>query len=196
MKRVAIFASGNGTNSEAIINHFKNSNKINISAVFSNNANAFVLQRARRHGIATKIFDREDFYNSNKVMSQLKEMEIDFIILAGFMWLIPQYLITQYSSKIINIHPALLPNYGGKGMYGDRVHKKIIENGEKTSGITIHFVNNKYDDGQIIFQTKCNIDDSDTPETLAEKIHKLEHQHYPTVIESTILKTFSANSAL
>jgi len=188
MKQVAIFASGNGTNAEAIIKYFKQNDSINIKAVFSNNPNAFVLQRARKHNIETIVFDKNDLYNSNTVIGILQKMDIDFIVLAGFMWLVPQYLTSAYASKIINIHPALLPNYGGKGMYGDRVHQKVIENKEAKSGITIHFVNSKYDEGQIIFQASCDIDINDTPHSLADKIHVLEHKHYPSIIEQTINK--------
>ncbi len=188
MNRIAIFASGSGTNAENIIKYFKNSNKIEVVLVLSNNKNAFVLERASKLNIESDFFDRTMFKESDGIIKMLNAKRIDFIVLAGFLWLIPKKIIVAFNNRIINIHPALLPKYGGKGMYGIHVHNAIIDNGEKESGISIHNVNEKYDDGAIIFQAKCNINKNDTPETLAEKIHKLEYEHFPKVIEKWVLE--------
>jgi phosphoribosylglycinamide formyltransferase-1 len=186
MNKIAIFASGSGTNAENIINFFKENKKNEISIIFSNNKNAYVIQRAIKHGIKHQIFSRPDFYNSDNVLNILKENNINFIVLAGFMWLIPEYLINEYPNRIINIHPALLPKYGGKGMYGMNVHKAVVENRETESGITIHYVNKEYDKGNIIFQAKCTVSPNDTPEDVAEKVHKLEYTHFPPIIKETL----------
>lgn len=183
MKNIAIFASGSGTNAENIIKQFKNHAEITVKLILSNKENAYVLERAKNHQIESITFNRQQFYDSNHVISLLKNNDIDAIVLAGFLWLIPDSLIKAYPDKIINIHPALLPKYGGKGMYGMNVHKAVIENNESESGISIHYVNEKYDEGEIIFSTKCQINKDDTAETLAQKIHDLEYQHFPRVIE-------------
>ena len=183
MKNIAIFASGSGTNAENIINQFKNNPNVNIKLILSNKQDAFVIQRAINHQIDWIVFNREQFYESAYVIQILKAKEIDAIILAGFLWLVPDSLVHAYPEKIINIHPALLPKYGGKGMYGMNVHKAIIENKEKESGITIHYVNEKYDEGKIIFNATCQVEPNDTPESLAEKIHELEYQYFPEIIE-------------
>ncbi|PIY02780.1 MAG: phosphoribosylglycinamide formyltransferase [Bacteroidetes bacterium CG_4_10_14_3_um_filter_31_20] len=188
MTKIAVFASGSGTNAENIIKHFKSNNNIIVSIIFTNNQKAGVIERANRLNVPVSIFSKEDFYQNGKVSEMLKNNKIDFIVLSGFLWLVPINIIENFKMKIINIHPALLPKYGGKGMYGEKVHKTIIENGEKESGITIHYVNNKYDDGDIIFQAKCIIETHDTAESLANKIHKLEYEFYPKVIEKTIEK--------
>jgi phosphoribosylglycinamide formyltransferase 1 len=186
MKKIAIFASGSGTNAQAIIEYFKGNKKIIIDSIFTNNKNAFVIDRAKKFSIQTYVFTRDDFYNSSKIVDLLKERKVDFIVLAGFLWLIPESLIKSYPERIVNIHPALLPKYGGKGMYGMLVHQSIIDNKEKESGITIHYVNERYDEGNIIFQAKCTVDPSDTADSLAQKIHKLEYLHYPKVIDEVI----------
>lgn len=188
MNKIAIFASGSGTNAENIIKTCKENKKFEISAIFSNNKDAYVVQRAINHNINHYIFSRPDFYENNHVIELLRSENIDFIVLAGFLWLIPEDLINLYPNKIINIHPALLPKYGGKGMYGMNVHKAIVENKEKETGITIHYVNKEYDKGNIIFQAKCNIDTSDTPDDVAKKVHELEYAHFPRIIEQTVLK--------
>ncbi len=180
MKNIVIFASGSGSNAENIYNYIKDNNEINISLIVTNNKNAYVIERAKKLNIPCEIITKLQFKDRDFVLNILKKYNTDLIVLAGFLLLIPEYLINEY--KIINIHPALLPNYGGKGMYGDNVHKAVIENKENESGITIHFVNNKYDDGKIIFQAKCKILQQDTFETLAEKIHTLEYKHFPHVI--------------
>lgn len=186
MTNIAIFASGSGTNAENIIEHFRGNKKVNIKLVITNNKNAFVIKRAEKLAIDCQIISRDDFKNDEKVLDVLNNYNIDFIVLAGFLLLIPSYLVNKFPSKIINIHPALLPKYGGKGMYGMNVHNAIIENKEKESGITIHYVNEKYDDGNIIFQAKCTLTEDDTPESLAEKIHILEQDNFPKIIENLL----------
>ncbi len=187
MNRIAIFASGSGTNAENIIKYFKDSKEIEVVLVLSNNKDAYVLERAEKLNVQTETFDKLRFKETDEIIQLLKAKNIDFIVLAGFLWLIPANLILAYKNRIINIHPALLPKYGGKGMYGMHVHNSVIENGEKKSGISIHLVNEKYDDGAIIFQANCEIEMKDTPVSLAEKIHKLEYEHFPAVIEKWVL---------
>ncbi len=186
MKNIAIFASGSGTNAENIIKHFETSKKAKIDLVLSNKKDAYVLERAKRLGVNTFVFNRNDFYNSDVVINKLINNNIDFIVLAGFLWLVPERLIDIFEGKIINIHPALLPKYGGKGMYGERVHKTVVENHETESGITIHYVNNLYDSGDIIFQAKCEVKPEDTPEMVASKVHALEYEYFPKVIEELV----------
>ena len=186
MKNVAIFASGSGTNAQAIIEYLHKGNIARVACIFSNNKNAYVLNRAENKQIPSYTFNRDEFYNSNRIIELLENHSADFIVLAGFLWLVPKNLIMMYPDRIINIHPALLPNYGGKGMYGMKVHQTVIENGENESGISIHYVNEKYDEGNIIFQATCKIDPGDTPEKLAEKIHQLEYAHFPKVVEKLV----------
>lgn len=186
MIKLALFASGNGSNAERIINYFKDSDKISVECIVSNKKDAFVHERAKKLNVPSVYFSRNDFYETDNVLNYLKENTIDYIILAGFLWLIPQNLLASYPNKIINIHPALLPKYGGKNMYGMNVHKAVVENKEKESGITIHYVNEKYDDGKTIFQAKCVVVPSDTSESLAQKIHELEYEFFPSVIEQVI----------
>ncbi len=187
MNNIAVFASGSGTNAENIIRFFRPSTEINIKLILSNKPDAKVLERAENHNIDHYVFTREQFYQTDEVLQQLKQYEINFIVLAGFLWLVPENLIKSFPNKIVNIHPALLPKYGGKGMYGARVHEAVIENKEKESGITIHFVNERYDEGNIIFQAICPIEKGDTPESLAAMIHAMEYRHYPEVIEQVVL---------
>ncbi len=186
MKRIVLFASGSGTNAENIALFFQNHPDVEVSYILSNRSNAGVLDRAKRLNIKTMVFDREMFSDSTDVLDFLTKIAPDLIVLAGFLWLIPKHIVQAFPNRIINIHPALLPKYGGKGMYGNRVHEKVIENGEKESGITIHFVNEKYDDGDIIFQARCKVEDDDTPESLANKIHNLEYKHYPEIIRQVL----------
>jgi phosphoribosylglycinamide formyltransferase 1 len=188
MRNIAILASGTGTNAENIIKYFSNKNTAKVSLVLSNKRQAQVLKRAEENNIRTVFFERKEFYVTGKVLRYLLLYKIDFIVLAGFLWLVPENIVEQYTGRIINIHPALLPAYGGKGMYGDIIHKAVIANHEKESGITIHYVNKLYDKGDVIFQTRCNIETSDTPDSLAEKVHALEYLHYPKVIEDIVLK--------
>ncbi|WP_291727301.1 phosphoribosylglycinamide formyltransferase [Bernardetia sp.] len=185
MIRIAIFASGNGSNAAKIIEHFKLQKDVSF-VVLSNNPNAFVIERAKRLGVEVAVFEKDELYKTGSVLNFLKCKEIDLIVLAGFMWLIPSNFVENFPDNIVNIHPALLPKYGGKGMYGDNVHKAVIKNKESQSGITIHLVNENYDEGQIIFQEKVNIDPKDNYETLAQKIHALEHLYYPLIIEELV----------
>lgn len=185
---IAIFASGSGTNAEEIIRHFQNHESISVSLILSNNRNAFVLQRAENHQIPHYVFSRNTFYKEKIVDEVLRLNKIDFIVLAGFMWLIPERFVKNYPNKIVNIHPALLPKYGGKGMYGSYVHKAVVKNKEKESGISIHWVNEEYDEGNIIFQAKCKVDAKDSADDVAKKVHQLEYEHYPKIIEKVILE--------
>ncbi|MFY0628955.1 MAG: phosphoribosylglycinamide formyltransferase [Flavobacteriaceae bacterium] len=187
MKRIVIFASGSGSNAEQIINYFKNSASIQVIKVLSNKEGAGIFKRCKRLGVPCELFSRTDFSHSDVVLNQLKK-EADYLILAGFLWKIPKSIVQAFPNRIINIHPALLPKYGGKGMYGMHVHRAVKENQEKETGITIHFVNEHYDDGAIIFQAKTELESSDSPEDIAQKIHGLEYKHFPRVIEETILK--------
>ncbi len=188
MKRIVIFASGSGSNAQRIAEYFAEKPEVSIVRIYCNKKDAFVLQRATNLNIPATLFNRDDFYKSEKVSSQLQKDNADLIVLAGFLWLIPDSILKIYQGKIINIHPALLPKYGGKGMYGSFVHKAVIDAKEKESGITIHYVNEFYDEGMTVFQAKCRIDKEDTPEILAAKIHKLEHKHFPEVIEQLLKK--------
>jgi phosphoribosylglycinamide formyltransferase-1 len=188
MKRIAIFASGSGTNAENIIEYFSKIPDITVEIVLSNKKDAFVLQRAARFGVDTYVFTKKDLNETTKVENELQRRQIDLIVLAGFLLLIPKKIINLYPKRIINIHPALLPKYGGKGMYGENVHKAVLKNQEKFSGITIHYVNEKYDDGDIIFQAKCSVNQGDTADLLAEKIHKLEYENYPEIIHKILKK--------
>lgn len=184
---LAVFASGGGSNAEEIFKYFQHHSQIRVKLLLTNNAQAFVLERARKFDIPTVVFSREDFSNSSKVLRWLEDNNVTHIILAGFLWLIPEYLIRAYPDKIVNIHPALLPKYGGKGMYGEKVHNAVKNAGEKYSGLTIHLVNEKYDEGKILYQAKCDIKEEDTATDIAKKVLKLEHAYYPPVIEGWIL---------
>lgn len=186
MKKIIIFASGSGSNAERIATFFKDDKNIQVNLILSNNPKAGVLERAKRLQIPSIIFDREAFYHSEIVLDIIQNQNPDLIILAGFLWKFPENIIKNFPNKIINIHPSLLPKYGGKGMYGDFVHQSVIENKEPESGITIHYVNENYDEGTIIFQTQTEVSVNDTPETLAEKIHRLEYEHFPKVISSLL----------
>jgi phosphoribosylglycinamide formyltransferase 1 len=188
MRNIAIFASGSGTNAENIIQYFSNRNTAKVSLVLSNKRQALVLKRAEALKIRTVFFEPKEFYVTGKVLRYLALYKIDFIVLAGFLWLVPENILEQYPGRIINIHPALLPSYGGKGMYGEIVHKTVIANHDKESGITIHYVNKVYDKGTIIFQERCKVDPSDTPDSLETKIHALEYAHYPKIIEDLVVK--------
>ena len=188
MKRIIIFASGSGSNAENIIKHFKSNTLAKVTLVLSNKISAKVLERATKHNVKALHFDRASFYHSNDILHIVKDSNPDLIVLAGFLWKFPENIINEFTNKIINIHPALLPSYGGKGMYGMNVHKAVVENKEPYSGITIHYVNEHYDDGGIIFQAKTALNAEDTPEDVAAKIHELEYEHFPKVIEELLLK--------
>lgn len=185
---IAILASGNGSNAEEIIRYFKDHPVIDVALLLSNNPNAFALDRAKRLNVPAKTFTREEFKEPGVILQWLKKKDITHIVLAGFLWLIPDYLIKSYPGKIINIHPALLPKFGGKGMYGSKVHEAVKMAGEKETGITIHLVNENYDEGEVLFQGRCAIEDHYTPAHIAQCVQKLEYEHYPKVIEQWILK--------
>jgi len=194
MKSIAIFASGKGSNAEKIIEHLAASppapllteRGVKVALIVSNKPDAGVLKIASANNIPALIIEKEKFYRGNAYVDELKNAGIDFIVLAGFLWKLPSLLIKAYPGKIINIHPALLPKYGGKGMYGDFVHEAVLAAKEKESGITIHYVDEHYDNGDIIFQAKCPVFESDSAKSLAERVHKLEHEYYPKVVEEVV----------
>jgi phosphoribosylglycinamide formyltransferase-1 len=185
---IAIFASGAGSNAQKIIDHFKNSSLARIALIVCNKKNAGVLEIAKKEDISSLIIEKEKFFQGNGYLDELKEHKIEFIVLAGFLWKIPSILINSYPKRIINIHPALLPKHGGKGMYGQNVHEAVINGKEVESGITIHYIDEHYDNGDIILQVKCPVRKNDTPEILANRIHALEHANYPIVIEEIVRK--------
>lgn len=187
MHSLIIFASGTGSNAKKIIEYFEDNDQVEIVGVFSNNNQAPVLKMAENKDIKTFSFDRNSFYKSDDVLHILKEINPDLIILAGFMWIVPERMIDSFPNKIINIHPSLLPKYGGKGMYGNRVHKAVLANRESETGISIHYVNKYYDEGKLIAQFKINLSPDDDLEKVVEKIHKLEHANYAKVIEQLLL---------
>ena len=187
---VAIFISGAGTNAINIIEYFKSNNKISISLIVSNNTQSGALKISKESGIPFYIGSREDFYHSNKIVDVLQAYQVQGIVLAGFLWLIPENLLKLYPNRIMNIHPSLLPKYGGKGMYGTKVHQAVKNSNDLQSGITIHLVNEEYDKGEILLQEKINIDSDDTPEMIAEKVHELEYKFYPNIIEEYFEKHF------
>lgn len=187
MKKIAVFASGSGSNAENIIDYFNRTKTAIVTKVFCNNTNAKVFDRCKRLGIDCVLFSKNDFFSTEIVLNKVKEAA-DIVVLAGFLWKIPSNLIQAFPNKIINIHPALLPKYGGKGMYGMHVHNAVKENNESETGITIHYVNENYDEGAIIFQAKTQLEATDSPENIAQKIHILEYEHFPKVIETVILQ--------
>jgi phosphoribosylglycinamide formyltransferase-1 len=187
MTRIAIFASGSGSNAENIADYFKDNTEVEIALILANKPDAYVLERAKKLGIPSFVFSGKEFRTSEIVLDKLREEKIDFVVLAGFMLLVPKYLVEAFPNKIVNIHPALLPNYGGKGMYGDNVHQAVIANKESKSGISIHYVNERYDEGNIIYQAETLIEPNDTADDLATKIHALEYKHFPRVIGEVIL---------
>ncbi|MCA6421439.1 MAG: phosphoribosylglycinamide formyltransferase [Flavobacterium sp.] len=182
MKRILFFASGNGSNVDNIVNYFKNSDSISIVGIFSNNPNAKVLEKAKSYDIFSFVFNKEELAK-DVVLNKVNALCPDLIVLAGFLWKLPETIVAKYPNKIINIHPALLPKYGGKGMYGSKVHQAVLENKETASGITIHYVNKNYDEGEFIFQKSVNIEDCQTAEEIANKVQTLEHEYFPQIIE-------------
>ncbi|MFC3197458.1 phosphoribosylglycinamide formyltransferase [Parapedobacter deserti] len=187
-KRIAIFASGSGSNAQKIMEYFKYHDLAEVALILSNNPDAYVLQRADNFEIPTHVFDRYAFYETDEIPELLEKLNIDLVVLAGFLLLVPQNLLRKFPNKIINIHPALLPAYGGKGMYGDRVHQAVLNAGEEESGITIHFVNEHFDEGEVIYQARFRIEPGDTLEVIKFKGQQLEHQHYPKIIENLLKK--------
>lgn len=190
IKRLAIFASGSGSNAENIIRYFQGNEQIKVELVVTNRSDAFVLERAGRLGISSSVFPYAEWSSGVKVLDTLQEYHIDFIVLAGFLVRIPDLLLHTYPNKIINIHPSLLPKYGGKGMYGDRVHEAVVANKEEQTGITIHYINEHYDEGQVIRQVTCPVLPTDTSEEVANKVHALEYEYYPRVIEEICGTTY------
>jgi len=185
MKKIIVFASGSGTNAENIIKYFSNIEIAKVVSVFTNNASAKVIDRAKNHQIPVEIFSKNELLERN-LLQKIQKIDPDLIVLAGFLLKFPENIIEQYPNKIINIHPALLPKYGGKGMYGMHIHRAIVNNKEKETGISIHYVNENYDEGGIIFQANVALTDEDTPETVAEKIHELEQTHFPEIIHKIL----------
>ena len=184
MKRIAIFASGSGSNAENIITYFQNNKKAEAVCVLSNNPNARVLERATNLGVENGVFNKGQLNDPKWAIENLKNL--DLIVLAGFLWKFPDHILENYQNKVVNLHPALLPKFGGKGMYGMRVHKAVVENNELESGITIHYVNEHYDEGAVIFQAKCTISPTDTPNEVAAKIHQLEMKYFPEVVQQIL----------
>ena len=187
MKRLAVFVSGGGTNLQRIAEYFAPNPEVEIACVVSNNKDAYANQRAKNLGIPLKVIDRQQF-NDKSFSEELKSLNVDLVVLAGFLWLVPQHLIDAFPNRIINIHPALLPKYGGKGFYGHHVHEAVVAAHEKESGITIHYVNERYDSGNIIFQAKVALSKNDTPDDVATKIHVLEQMNFPVVIENLLFE--------
>jgi formyltetrahydrofolate-dependent phosphoribosylglycinamide formyltransferase len=186
---IAIFASGTGSNALRLMEHFASHPQIKIALLVSNKHGAGALHHASNHGISTLIIEKERFFRGDTYLPELESAGIDFIVLAGFLWKIPPALIKAYPQKIVNLHPALLPKYGGKGMYGKYVHEAVLAAREEESGITIHFVDEQYDHGATIFQAMCPVEKEDTPETLAAKIHQLEHRHLPAIVENVVMES-------
>ena len=185
-KNIVIFASGTGSNAKKIIDHFKHREGITVSLIVSNNPVAKVLEMAGNEGVPTHVISRQAFYGNEDILKIFNEYFIDYVVLAGFLWLVPTYLVKAYENRMVNIHPALLPKFGGKGMYGMNVHNAVKKADEKQSGITIHYVNEQYDDGDIVFQKTCDLSDDDTPHTIAKKVQKLEHSYFPIVVENLV----------
>ncbi|MEX1240019.1 MAG: phosphoribosylglycinamide formyltransferase [Cyclobacteriaceae bacterium] len=186
--RLALFASGSGTNAEEIFKYFKHHPSVEVALLLSNNRDAYALRRAEDHGIKSLVFNRKEFSEGTIISDLLNKNAVTHIVLAGFLWLLPEYLLRSFPDRIINIHPALLPKFGGKGMYGSRVHEAVKASGELETGITIHLVNDRYDEGRILFQGSCPIAENFSPDQIAACVHKLEHEHYPRVIEKWVLE--------
>lgn len=186
MKRIAIFASGSGTNAENIIHYSRQKMSFEVVKMYCNKPTAGIIEKASKLDIPIEIFSRNIFYNTNYIVDDLTRNNIDFVVLAGFLWLIPESLLAGFDDKIVNIHPALLPKFGGKGMYGMRVHEAVKEQGETQTGITIHKVNKEYDKGEILFQAKCKVLETDSPDEIAHKVHELEYAHFPKVLDDFI----------
>ncbi len=188
IKNIAIFASGTGTNARNIIQYFEHNDSISVALIVSNKPKAPVLTIAKEHQIPVLVIERDNFYQTKDILKKLNEYSIDFVVLAGFLWLIPGYFVRSFENRIVNIHPALLPKFGGKGMFGLEVHRAVLQAAEKETGITIHYVNENYDEGAIIFQSTCPVLGKDTPESIAKKVHELEYAHFPRIIEEVIRK--------
>ncbi|NJX13896.1 phosphoribosylglycinamide formyltransferase [Tamlana crocina] len=188
MKRIVIFASGSGTNAENLIKFFQNSDNASVIQILTNNPHAKVLDRAKKLNVSALSFNRVELSKTDDVLNILRASKPDLIVLAGFLWKFPEFILNEFPNKVINVHPALLPKFGGKGMYGMHVHKAVVENKETETGITIHYVNENYDEGAIIFQAKCEVTPADTADDVAAKIHKLEMEHFPKVVDEILNK--------
>lgn len=186
MKRLAIFASGSGSNAQNIIDYFSNNKKAEVVLILSNKPTAYVIERAKSADVPYKVFNRDEFYQSLQILEWMREYRIDFIVLAGFLWLVPDYLVEAFPNRIVNIHPALLPKYGGKGMFGGHVHEAVIAHNETETGITIHYVNKRYDEGNIVFQASCPVLPGDTADDVASRVHQLEYEHFPKIIDKLL----------
>ena len=191
MKRIVIFASGGGTNAENLIRFFQNDANVAVIQVLTNNPRAKVLERCKSLNVKTLTFNREAFSKTNDVLNILKTSKPDLIVLAGFLWKIPEFILAEFPNKVINVHPALLPKYGGKGMYGMHVHEALVKAKETETGITIHYVNEHYDEGAIIFQAKCDVNSDDSAADVAIKIHELEMKYFPKVVNDVLKKSSS-----
>lgn len=194
MTNIAIFASGTGSNARKIVEYFEGSSSVSVALIASNRKDAPVLDFAREKGIPVMLLNRNSFYETQDALASLRDRSIDLVVLAGFLWLVPGYFIRAFENRIINIHPALLPKFGGKGMYGHFVHEAVLASGEKESGITIHLVDEQYDHGKTLFQARCPVQDSDTPETLARSVQQLEHLYFPRIIDQYIRETLPKNN--
>jgi len=190
-KKIVIFASGSGSNAENICNYFAKSSNVEVVLICTNNGNAFIVKRANKLNIPVYIFSKNELNNFVDLHEKLLSIDVDVVVLAGFLLKLPSIMVNSYPNRIINIHPSLLPKYGGKGMYGSNIHKAVIKNKERESGISIHFVNKNYDEGEIILQKKCAVSKYETVDSLIQKIHKLEYICYPKTIEKTIKKLFN-----
>ncbi len=188
MKRVAIFASGSGSNAENIIRYFRKDENVTVPLILSNKKDAYIHERAKRWGVPSFSFTKKEFDEADLILEMLAQYEIDFIVLAGFLLKVSESILKAYPGSVVNIHPALLPKFGGKGMYGDKVHKAVVAAGEKVSGITIHYVNENYDEGDVIFQAECALSPADSPEEVAQKVHQLEYRWFPQVIAEVLKK--------
>lgn len=188
MWNVTIFASGSGSNAENIFNYFKDSKLVRIGLLITDNPKAFVIERCRRHSVPCLVLSKRLIDDTDFMLGVLRDFRTNFVVLSGYIKLIPDYIVAAFDQRIVNIHPSLLPKHGGKGMYGSRVHQSVLDSGDKESGITIHFIDNDYDRGSVIFQAKCPVLPDDTADTLAQRVHALEYEHYPKVIEDTIIK--------
>lgn len=188
MWNVTIFASGSGSNAENIFNYFKDSKLVRVGLLITDNPKAFVIERCRRHSVPCLVLSKRLIDDTDFMLGVLRDFRTNFVVLAGYIKLVPDYIVAAFDQRIVNIHPSLLPKHGGKGMYGSRVHQSVLDSGDKESGITIHFIDNDYDRGSVIFQAKCPVLPDDTPDSLAQRVHALEYEYYPKVIEDTIIK--------
>jgi phosphoribosylglycinamide formyltransferase-1 len=195
MNNIAIFASGSGTNAENLIRHFNHTGQSNacVKLLLSNNPKAYAIIRAANLGVPTRIFTRNELYDADVILQELRQQKIDLIVLAGFLWLMPEGVVSAFRRRMVNIHPALLPKYGGKGMYGMNVHRAVKAAGERESGVTIHYVSSEYDRGDVIFQASCPVAPTDSPEDIAAKIHRLEQLHFPKVVEDVVAAGYNEN---